>query len=115
MSSKTEIEGINYAFPCRDAESVVSEDKTKELQGVERLAAIQHRLETRRRDAHEIRAAQTGFSDRDPFAVLRQRGLDHRRPNLVDLPASPPTAAAARHLRRFRVDIPDNPASPESS
>jgi hypothetical protein len=95
------IEGINYAFPCRDAESVVSEDKTKERQGVERPAAIQHRLETPLRDAREIRAALTRLSVLDPFAVLHQRGLDHRRPNLADSLASPPTAAAAGHLCRF--------------
>jgi hypothetical protein len=59
------------------------EDKTKELQGAERLAAIQHRLEILMRDAREIRAAVTKLSARDPFALLRQtlqeRGR-HTRP-----------------------------------
>jgi hypothetical protein len=50
----------------------MSEDETDELEGAERLAAIQHRLEILMRDAREIRAASTKLSDRDPFAILRQ-------------------------------------------
>jgi hypothetical protein len=42
---------------------------------VQRLAAIQPRLDILLRDAREIRAALTRLSDRAPFAVLRPRGL----------------------------------------
>lgn len=70
--------------PTYGRKSVVSEDKAKELQGEERLAAIQHRLEILMRDAREIRAALTKLSDRDPFVVLRQtlreRARRTRRP-----------------------------------
>jgi len=61
----------------------VSEDKTKELQGVERPAAIQHPLEILPRGAREIRAALTRLSDRDPSAVPSHLALDHRRPILA--------------------------------
>jgi hypothetical protein len=51
----------------------VSQDKGKELQGAERLAAIQQRLEILLRDAREIRLAVTELAERDPFSVLRQK------------------------------------------
>lgn len=51
---------------------VVSKNTTKELDGAERLAAIQRRLEILLRDAREIRAALTRLSDRDPFGVMQQ-------------------------------------------
>jgi hypothetical protein len=50
----------------------MSEDETPELEGAERLAAIQRRLEILMRDAREIRGALAKLSDRDPFDVLRQ-------------------------------------------
>jgi hypothetical protein len=50
----------------------VSEDEPKELEGAERLSAIQHRLEMLMRDAREIRAESEKLSNRDPFAVLRE-------------------------------------------
>jgi hypothetical protein len=59
-------------FPQAERKSVVSQDETDGPEGVERLAAIQHRLEILMRDAREIRAASTKLSDSDPFAILRQ-------------------------------------------
>jgi hypothetical protein len=55
------------------AESVVPQDKTKEMQRADRMAAIQHRLDIIMRDAREIRAELTKLSERDPFSVVRQR------------------------------------------